>query len=162
MLRNASPIYIITVDFILGVLWHLLMLFACIYMPSGTFNSNRLMYRKRKWEADGKWYTQCIKINKWKDFLPQRVGSDGFSKAHFTSTSKEYVDRFIFETCRGEWNHKMNCFYGIVPLLISPLKYGIAFTLLSLLLNLPFVAIQRYNRIRLVRVKEKLEKRREE
>ena len=162
MIRNASAIYIILADFTLGVLWHLVMLFACIYMPAKTFDRNRWLYQKRKWELEGKLYSKYLKIGKWKDILPQRVGSDGFSKAHFTSTSKEYVDRFIFETCRGEWNHIMNCFYGIVPLVISPLKYGLVFTMLAIIGNVPFIAIQRYNRLRLIKLQEKLDKRREQ
>lgn len=159
MIRNLSAIYIILIDLALAVLWHLLVLFACIYMPPKTFDYNRRMYKKRKWEQDGKWYSKYIKIGKWKDILPQRVGGDGFSKAHFTSTSKEYIDRFILETCRGEWNHKLNCLYGIPVLVISPIKYGAVFALLVLIGNLPFVAIQRYNRIRLLKIKDKLEKR---
>ena len=61
----------------------------------------------------------------------------------------EYVDEFIFETCRGEWDHWMNCLFVIVALIINPLFLGLIVAAVTLLCNLPFIAIQRYNRFRL-------------
>lgn len=158
MLKRANGFVIFAVNFVLCVIWHLIILFACIHANSKTFDSKRPLYREHKWEKGGKWYVKYLKINKWKDILPQRIGSDGFSKAHFTGTSKEYMERFILETCRGEWNHTFNCFYAVIAVIISPPLYGIIFGLLTVLVNLPFIAIQRYNRIRLLKLKRKLEK----
>lgn len=159
LLRDANGFVIFAVNFVLCVIWHFIVLFACIHINAKAFDSNRLLYREHKWERNGKWYVKYLKINEWKDILPQRIGSDGFSKAHFTGKSKEYMDRFILETCRGEWNHTFNCAYALIAVAISPPLYGIIFGFLTVLVNLPFIAIQRYNRIRLLKIRTKLQRR---
>lgn len=43
----------------------------------------------------------------------------------------------------------MNCLFVIVALIINPLFLGLIVAAVTLLCNLPFIAIQRYNRFRL-------------
>ncbi len=88
--------------------------------------------------------------------MPQHIGKDGFSKEHLTDISIDYVDEFIFETCRGEWVHLKNCICIVVTMLINPLLVGIVFSFLIMLGNLPFAVIQRYNRFRLQVLRKKL------
>ena len=103
-----------------------------------------------------KWYADHLKINKWKDFLPQHIGKDGFSKDHLDDVSIEYLDEFILETCRGEWNHIANCYFAVVLFIINPFWTAFILTILLFLGNLPFAIIQRYNRFRLVKLKNTL------
>ena len=67
-----------------------------------------------------------------------------------------YLDRFIMETCRGEWDHWMCCLYAIISLIINPFWIGLILGILVLLGNLPFIAIQRYNRFRLQTLRKRL------
>ena len=71
-----------------------------------------------------RWYRDKLKINTWKDKVPQHVGKDGFSKSHITDVSIEYLDEFIMETCRGEWNHTTDTFCILFILIASPLSWG--------------------------------------
>lgn len=156
MLTDMNPCIMTLLTFIFCLLWHLFILYLCVHKNESAFDCNRPMYRQREWENNGKWYVKYLKITKWKDLLPQHIAKDGFSKEHFTSTSIEYLDMFILETCRGEWNHIYNCVCALLTPVIFPAPYGIIFSIIVIVCNLPYIAIQRYNRIRLNRVRERI------
>lgn len=156
MLRNISIQNLWILNIIFMLVWHILCFVACVYINTKYFDWNRKMYQMKKWEKNGKWYVSHLAIKKWKDLLPQHVGKDGFSKEHFTGKSIKYIDDFILETCRGEWDHSMCCIYGIIALAINPLWLGLIFLFATLIINLPFIAIQRYNRIRLQILRKRL------
>lgn len=158
MLRNATTLQVILTNVLLFTLWHFSMFIACITVKKSIFDPSRPRYQAKEWERGGRWYQDKLRIKKWKDFMPQHVGKDGFSKEHMAqNVSLEYIDQFILETCRGEWDHSMNCLYAPICLFINGFTgYGLLFALLALIGNLPFVAIQRYNRFRLLTVRKRL------
>lgn len=154
MLKDQPFFNALLINILLGAVWHYATFFLCISINKSFFDPNRKMYQPHKWERGGKFYSDVLKINKWKDFLPQHVGKDGFSKDHLDDVSIEYLDEFIMETCRGEWNHTMNCLYAIALLLMNDLPFGILLTIALFLGNLPFAVIQRYNRFRLQKLRK--------
>lgn len=161
MLRDQSFINTLLINLLLGAVWHYATFFLCISISTSAFDSRRKIYQPHKWEKDGKFYNDVFKINKWKDFLPQHIGKDGFSKDHIDDVSIEYIDEFILETCRGEWNHSMNCLFAIPLLLMNDLLMGIILTILLWLGNVPFAVIQRYNRFRLQKLRKTLVRKQE-
>lgn len=146
---------ILTVVFVL--IWHCSTMYICRRMSPDNFDYRLRHFAARKWERNGKWYNDRLKINKWKDLLPQFVSKGGFSKERIDSNniSIEYLDTFIMETCRGEWDHGMNCVCVIPVIIINPTFWGILASFLILIGNLPFYAIQRYNRFRLLTLRKK-------
>ena len=157
MLKEQPTINAFIINFILGVIWHYAVLFVCISIDDSAFEPTKRMYRVRKWENDGKFYADVLKINKWKDFLPQHVGKDGFSKEHIDDVSIEYLNKFILETCRGEWNHRMNCVFAIVLFTINGVtNVSVILAAADIFGNIPFLMIQRYNRFRLQRLRKML------
>lgn len=105
-----------------------------------------------------RWYRR-IGLPKWKDRLPQ-FNSD-FDKRHLRKNlSVEYLEEFVFNTCRAEVIHADIALLGYLSLLFCllcddpaanlPLFAAIA-TVIGLC-NLPFSMIQRYNRNRLERL----------
>ena len=156
-MRGASIWIILLVNIILAVIWHFLMFFACLKVKLSRFDPNLRFYQAKPWEKNGRWYSKYLKINVWKDHLPQHTGKDGFTKEHMEShITLSYLDRFIMETCRGEWDHWMCCLYAIISLIINPFWIGLILGILVLLGNLPFIAIQRYNRFRLQTLRKRL------
>lgn len=131
-------------------MWHLVVFLICIRMPKSSFDPEKERYAPKQWEHGGRWYRETMKIQVWKDRVPQHIGKNGFSKRHLTEMSIDYLDAFILETCRGEWMHLKNCICAIVTLLINPLLVGIIMSFLIMLANVPFAAVQRYNRFRLL------------
>ncbi len=136
-------------------LWHLACYIACQKLPDSTFDASKSRYAAKGWERDGRWYRDALKINLWKDKLPQHIGRGDFSKRHLTDDSVDYLDRFILETCRGEWVHLKNVACAIIALIINPLLVGMVMTLFVAAANLPFAAVQRYNRFRLLALRRR-------
>lgn len=114
MLKNLSFINMLFWNLVLIGLWHLVVFLACIKFPDSFFDPAKNRFAPKEWEHGGRWYRDKLKIQEWKDSLPQYTGHDGFSKAHLTDLSLDYLDSFIRETCRGEWMHLKNCVCCIV------------------------------------------------
>lgn len=156
MFRGMSAVQIFFWNAVIVAAWHVAVFIACVKLPASTFDAAKKRYLAKGWERGGRWYKDHLKINLWKDRVPQHIGKDGFSKAHITDVSVEYLDEFILETCRGEWMHFTDCLCAGVVFVLNPLWPGVLFAFLILLGNVPFALIQRYNRFRLQTVKKKI------
>lgn len=156
MLDSSASLDIILLNIILIMIWHLIVLFFSTKLDVRFFNPNRKIFLKHSWEQDGKFYINTLKIKYWKDKLPQYIAKNGFSKRSInTKYNKEYIERFIFETCRAEWNHIMNCMYFVISFYVNSFFYAVTFSVIPIIANLPFIFIQRFNRIRLRKFAEK-------
>ncbi len=158
LLKSQSLESIIIFNILLIAIWHIICFLVCINFNSKNFSKNKKYFEPKSWERNGQWYQKYLKIKKWKDKLPQQIGKNRFSKKHIQieTLSIEYIDDFIFETCRAEWDHRANCLYSLIILVVSPLSIGMFFSILNLILNLPFIFIQRYNRFRLLKLQKKM------
>jgi glycosyl-4,4'-diaponeurosporenoate acyltransferase len=156
MLKNLSFLDMFIWNLFLIGLWHTAIFLACIKLPHSMFAPTKERFAPRTWEHGGRWYRDKLKIQLWKDKVPQHIGKDGFSKEHLKDVSVDYLDEFVMETCRGEWMHMKNCICAVITLLINPLLVGLVFSFLILLGNVPFAIIQRYNRFRLLVLRKKL------
>ena len=132
----------------LGLAW------AFTRMPAEWFSAPS----SRSFERNGKFYEQSFFIKSWKDRLPDAATwfSGGFAKAHLGNRDTKYLTRFIQETWRGEFCHW--CALAFVPLffLFNPWWGYLIIVAYAILANLPCIFAQRYNRIRLVRVSQKI------
>lgn len=153
MLREQPLEEALLINILLGAVWHYISFFICVSVDTAFFNPEKKLYQPHKWEKGGKVYNDYLLINKWKDLVPQHIGKDGFSKDHLDDVSIEYLDEFIMETCRAEWNHTVNSFFVIILFLINRFWIAFVLTILLFLLNLPFLVIQRYNRFRLQKLR---------
>jgi len=118
-------------------------------------------YRRPRFQVSGKemaWYRK-IGLPKWKDHLPQF--NRDFDKRHLRKNlSAEYLETFLFNTCRAEVIHVGIAILGWLSLLfcllcgdpIANLPLFAAIAAFIGLCNLPFALIQRYNRNRLERL----------
>ncbi|MBC8547571.1 hypothetical protein H8711_11615 [Clostridiaceae bacterium NSJ-31] len=106
-------------------------------------------------------FYRSIRLNRWKDRLPQF--NRDFDKRHFRSDwNAAYLETFLFNTCRAEIIHEAIGVLGFLSLLFClaeehPAEYLPLYGSIAaffLLCNLPFALIQRYNRCRLLRLRE--------
>jgi glycosyl-4,4'-diaponeurosporenoate acyltransferase len=123
-------------------------------VPVAWLARDRWLFRERRVERGGRLYTRVLRIDRWKDRLPEAgaLFAGGISKRHVTAADQGGLQRFVIETRRAELAHWMAAAPGplfalwnppaVVPLMIA---YG-------LVVNLPFIAVQRYNRLRASRV----------
>lgn len=152
--KNLFETILLNLGFILA--WDAVVFVVCKTLDKSHFNYNKYMYKIKYWEENGNYYRKRLNIKNWKDKLPQYISKKGFSKKNLGSLSLKYIDQFILETCRAEWAHKNCMWIAFVLLFINNFFAGITFFFLVLLINLPYVFIQRYNRIRLIKVKDKI------
>ena len=113
------------------------------------FEKNGMLYEKlniRKWQA---------RVPDMSKILPKLMPPKNLSG--------NYADRLpvmIQETCVAELTHIVVSFLGLPCLWMWPGVGGVTVTAIHIvLLNLPFILIQRYNRPRLIRLQKKLQTR---
>jgi glycosyl-4,4'-diaponeurosporenoate acyltransferase len=119
-------------------------------MPVAWFNPGNAF----AWERGGQLYETVFRIKDWKDRLPDaaRWFGGGFAKGTLAQRNREYLDRFIRETWRGELCHWAAV--GCSPLffLWNPWWGEVIIFAYAVAANLPCILAQRYNRARFQRV----------
>ncbi len=115
------------------------------------FNPGRWLYRERRWEEGGLFYKRVFRVQRWKKWLPDAAPwfKGGLAKKNLPPLSRDSLERFIVETCRGELAHWISM--GMAPIFFFwnlPWVGGLMI-LYALAANLPCIITQRYNRVRL-------------
>lgn len=115
---------------------------------------DRWLFRERRFERGGRLYGRTLRIGRWKDRLPEAgaLFAGGISKRHVTGASDGGLERFVVETRRAELAHWLAAAPAPLFALWNPPAVVPVMVLYGLLVNAPFVAVQRYNRIRASRV----------
>ena len=121
-------------------------------------------FRSYKWERDGKIY-EYLGIRSWYKKLPDmsRILPRTMPKKTLEHDYVYHLPTVIRETCVAEIVHVFLSVAGFGCLLIWPGVGGVTVTVLfSVILNGPFILVQRYNRPRLIRLYKRLLKKRAE
>ena len=152
MLRLWMPQTLtILLDIVVWGMFHTLTGLAAHRLDESRLAQDGWLLRQRSFEDGGRWYRRRLRIQRWKDRLPE-AGSlfrGGVSKRQLPAYDIAGLTLFARETRRAELAHwwAMSC--GPVFLLWNPpLAAGLLVTY-GVVINLPFIAIQRYNRVRI-------------
>jgi glycosyl-4,4'-diaponeurosporenoate acyltransferase len=123
-------------------------------LPVRWLERDRWLWRQRRWERDGRLYSGPLRIRRWKDRLPEAgaVFAGGVSKRHVPGGDEGGYGRFVVETRRAEVGHVLAMLPGPLFVLWNPPVAAVIMLIYGVGVNLPFVAIQRYNRIRAGRI----------
>ncbi|MGH9065466.1 MAG: hypothetical protein ACRD0L_16135 [Acidimicrobiales bacterium] len=123
-------------------------------LPDRLFAADRWLWRERRLEDGGRLYVRRLGIRRWKHWLPDAgaVFAGGMAKRHLGERSPAHLARFALETRRTELNHWMALALAPAFALWNPPPAMPVIVFYALASNLPCIAAQRYNRIRLVRV----------
>lgn len=131
-------------------------------LPRRWFDGGRFPYACYKWEKQGKLYTR-IGVDRWKTLVPDmsRILPDMVRKQVTpTAVTAAQAAVLVQETCVAEAVHTASSLLGLICLWLWPGWGGAAVWLVWFLLgNLPFILIQRYNRPRLMRLRDLLQRR---
>ncbi len=151
-----SPVQMLISFFIVWPIIQLLMTLLCNLFDIYRFDPNSFFFKCHKWENDGKVYKTLFKIHRWKHLLPDgaKVEKNGFEKKYLKNYENDYLKEFIHQTCRAELSHWLQ----ILPFWVfgfwCPFYMIWIMLFYALLVNLPCILAQRYNRPRLIRVSE--------
>lgn len=123
-------------------------------LPVAWLSVDRWLFAERRFERGGGLYTKGMRINRWKDRVPEAgaLFAGGVSKRTVTRGGDGGLERFVVETRRAELGHWLAAAPGPLFALWNPPAVVPVMIAYGLVVNLPFVAIQRYNRIRVSRV----------
>lgn len=111
-------------------------------------------FRERAWERGGAFYERLFHVKAWKTILPELADfvKSAFGKRHIAAHSPEYLLRFLVESCKAELTHWVIVFSSLSFALWNPISETEAAAMVTFLLNLPYIVIQRYNRPRIRRL----------
>ena len=128
-------------------------------VPRRWFDPGKFPFRSFKWEQEGRIYEK-IGIQHWKNHTPDmsKHFQKTFAKQGNLLRSPEHLRKLVAETCSAEFVHT-------VLILLSPAfvllmdEYGVLAMVLYILGNLVSLIIQRYNRPRIMKIIQRIEKR---
>lgn len=148
------------------LLWPVLQVGAaliCIHMPDLHFLPDGFFFRARRFEKGGQLYDRIFKVSRWKHLLPDGGmvwKKRGFKKKRLDNFTEENLNRFLVESARGELTHWL----AILPFWIfgffAPVRVIWFMLLYALLINMPCIIVQRYNRPRVHKLLYKIKARR--
>lgn len=129
-------------------------------IPAKWLRPDMGMFQPFAFEQNGRIYEK-MGIRKWHKRLPDmsRILPFLVPAKNMKGAYKKRLDVMIHETCVAEFIHHLMNLFALHCLKIWPGMGGICVALLYIMLNLPFILIQRYNRPRLQHLQKRLEKR---
>jgi glycosyl-4,4'-diaponeurosporenoate acyltransferase len=158
MVLHLPAFSTILLDIAVWMIIHVGVSYSITHVPLGSFDTGFWLYEQRKWEKDGKIYVRIFRLKKWKRRLPDGAAlfRKGFKKKHLKELDVVYLDNFLKETCRAEFTHWIMLLLSPVFFIWNPWYVGIVMIVYAILVNMPCIVIQRYNRMRLRRVYSRL------
>jgi len=158
MLFHLATLPTILLNIAIWLIIHMGVSYLMTHIPLSSFDTGFWLYKQRKWEKNSKIYVRIFGLKKWKKRLPDGAAlfKKGFQKKHLKGIDDIYLDNFIRETCRAEITHWIMFLLSPVFFIWNIWWVGIVMIMYAILVNLPCIIIQRYNRIRLKRVYSKL------
>ncbi len=127
-------------------------------LPKKWFSYEAFPYKQFKWEQGGAVYNR-LRIRKWQKAVPDmsRIFSRWMPPKKLSGCpNAETLELMLQETCIAEFTHGWLCVAGLACIRIWPGPGGVILTFVYIALgNLPFILIQRYNRLRLAKLMEK-------
>ena len=122
-------------------------------IPLRWFQKERALFRTRGFENDGALYRRVLLVHRWKGLLPEAGATfaGGFAKRSLAGAGAGYLERFVAETRRAELTHWLPLPLSLTFFLWNPPSVAIWMPLFALVVNAPFIVVQRSNRPRLQR-----------
>jgi glycosyl-4,4'-diaponeurosporenoate acyltransferase len=151
MLNPVMPQAVtVVVDVLAWGAFHGLTGYAAHRLDESRLSSDGWLLRARRFEAGGRWYRRRLRMDRWKDKLPEAgdLFRGGVSKRHLPAYDVEGLQLFVRETRRAELGHWWALCCGPVFVLWNPPVAAALLVGYGVVVNLPFIVIQRYNRFR--------------
>jgi glycosyl-4,4'-diaponeurosporenoate acyltransferase len=130
--------------------------YAVHRLPVRWLRRDGVLFRSRRIEEGGRLYER-LGIRRWKDRLPEAgaLFAGGMSKRTLPAVADGGLERFAVETRRAELGHWMAMAAGPLFVVWNPPPVAAVMVTYGVVINAPFIAIQRYNRARVSRCLER-------
>ena len=126
--------------------------YAVHRLPLRVLRHDSWLLRERRFERSGRFYER-LRVRAWKDRVPEAgaLFAGGMSKRRLAS-GRSGLDRFAMETRRAELGHWSAMAAAPVFVIWNPPSAATLLLVYGVASNLPFIVIQRYNRLRVTRI----------
>lgn len=161
MLRLLMPQGLtILVDVVAWGVFHTVTGYAAHRLDDHRLARDGWLLRQRSFEDGGRWYRRRLRIHRWKDRLPEAgdLFSGGMSKRELPTYDLAGLQVFARETRRAELAHWWAMACGPLFVLWNPPLAAALLVTYGVVVNLPFIVIQRYNRFRIDALVARLER----
>ena len=151
MLRLVMPQALtIVADVVAWGAFHAATGYAAHRLDASRLQRDGWLLRQRPFESGGRWYRRRLRIHRWKDRVPEAgdLFRGGVSKRRLPAYDAAGLTLFVRETRRAELAHWWAMACGPVFVLWNPPLAAALLVGYGVVVNLPFIAIQRYNRFR--------------
>ena len=149
-----GPVAVLVADVVGWGLAHTLTGYAAHRRSPDRLADDRGILRLRSCERDARVY-DVVRVRRWKDRLPEAgaLFAGGVSKRSLPSHDADGRRRFAIETRRAELGHWWCFACAPVFALWNPPLGVVLMVLYGAAANVPCIAVQRYNRARLERIR---------
>lgn len=119
-------------------------------LPAAWLDIDRGVLRLQPFEARGRCYDRWLRLRAWKDRLPEAgsLFNGGLSKARMSGFDRSNFVALAAATRRAELVHRSNVGFGFTFGLWNSWPIGVFMALFGIVVHLPFIVVQRYNRAR--------------
>jgi glycosyl-4,4'-diaponeurosporenoate acyltransferase len=147
----------VAVDVIVWGVLHTATGYAAYRLDETRLSRDSWLLRPRRFEAAGRWHRRWLRINRWKDKVPEAgaLFRGGISKRHLPAYDVAGLQLFVRETRRAELAHWWAMCCGVVFLVWNPPLAAGVLVGYGVVANLPCIVIQRYNRFRIQALMER-------
>jgi glycosyl-4,4'-diaponeurosporenoate acyltransferase len=158
MLRPVMPLGLtVAVDVVAWGVFHAATGYAAHRLGERRLSRDGWLLRARPFESGGRWYRHRLRIHRWKDAVPEAgaLFRGGISKRRLPAYDTAGLQLFVRETRRAELGHWWAMWCGPLFVLWNPPLAAGLLVGYGVVVNLPFIAIQRYNRFRILSLLER-------
>lgn len=162
MLRYVMPVWAtIAVDVVAWGVFHAGTGYAAHRLDDRRLSRDGWLLRPRRFEDGGRVYRRTLRVHRWKDRVPEAgaLFDGGISKRELPARDVAGLTTFVRETRRAELAHWWAMACAPLFVLWNPLLASALLVAYGVLVNLPFIVIQRYNRFRTQPLLARLERR---
>ena len=154
MIVHLPSQWTIVVNIIVWLVIHVSVSTSIAKIQPDSFDPESWLYRERSWERKGKIYQSFLRVKIWKKFLPDgdALFKSGFKKRRLRNSDALYISRFVLETCRAELTHWVIFVFSVIFFIWNDWWIGMIMIAYAIIVNIPCIITQRYNRARLRRV----------
>ena len=164
MENEYSLLWLLVINSVAWFFIHIGIALLMVRIPDKWLAYQANIFRPRTWEKNGEIWQESFRIRSWKKFLPD--GSlfipSSYDQTHLQGTTEKNLEKFVLETIRAEMTHWLMIPPAFLFFLWNPPWAAYLMILYALVLNLPLIMTQRYNRPRLLRLIKMKTKRKNE
>ena len=139
--------------------WHLVLIimltqFIAAYLVNLLSYRNLIalypIFRAKAWEDGGNIYQRLFHVKGWKEYIPS-IGSFDKKNIEKTKITPDFISQYLLESLRAELCHLYAFVFSLLLLLCTAARAWFFIIAYTILLNMPCIVIQRYNRPRFER-----------